>query len=388
MRFLMKYGIFLTVLLALKATATPLLIPEPPQIAAKSYILMDAYSGEVLVEKNADERLDPASLTKLMTSYVADYELREGNIQRNDQVKVSVRAWAQNFPGSSVMFLEPGKDVPLEALLKGVAISSGNDATVALAEHIAGSERAFVDLMNQHARLLGLENTQFANPHGLTHNEHYTSARDMAKLATAIIMDFPDEYGIYAEKEFTYNGIRQTNRNRLLWRDATVDGLKTGHTESAGYCLVSSAVRDDMRLVVVVMGTRSDEARFQETQKLLSYGFRYYKTVKLYDKGQIVNQATVWGGQQDQVPLMVTDNVYVTLAKSQQDKLAAEISVDKYIEAAVDKGQVLGDMIIRVGDQVLLKKPVVAQTSVQQGGLFTVLWSKIKLFFIKLVDRG
>lgn len=385
---LLKHGLLLSALFITQlAVAAPLLIPDPPAIAAKSYIMIDANSGKVLVQNNADERLDPASLTKLMTSYVADYELREGNINLDDSVQITTNAWAQNFPGSSVMFLEPGTEVELEKLLKGIAISSGNDATVALAEHVAGSEKAFVDLMNQHAALLGLENTRFANPHGLTHSDHFTSARDMALLAQAIIREFPEEYAIYAEKEFTYNGIRQSNRNRLLWRDPSVDGLKTGHTESAGFCLVSSAVRDDMRLIVVVMGTRSDEARFQETQKLLSYGFRYYTTRKLYDKGQVVNQARVWGGVADQVPLMVTDTVYVTLPKSQADELTAEIAVDKYIEAAVEKGQVLGEMVVKAGDQTFLKKPVVAQTSVESGGIFAMLWSKIKLFFVKLLDR-
>lgn len=363
---------------------TPALIPAAPQIAASSYIVMDAYSSEVLVEKNADERLDPASLTKMMTAYVADYEVRQGNIALDDQVRVSTNAWAQNFPGSSVMFLEPNKPVTVEELLKGVTISSGNDATVALAEHIAGSERAFVDLMNQHAQLLGLKNTHFANPHGLTHTDHYTSARDMALLAQAKILHFPEEYKVYAEKEFTYNGIRQTNRNRLLWRDASVDGLKTGHTDKAGFCLVTSAQREDMRLIVVVMGTRSDAARFQETQKLLSYGFRFYKTLKPYSKGQKLATVDIWGGEKDQLDLVVADDVYVTIPRSQEDTLKAELSVDQYIQATVDKGQVLGEVVLQLGDKVLLKQPVVAIETVESGSIFTVLWSKIKLFFIQL----
>src|SRR5690554_1178821 len=227
-------GLFILANISYAAVASaPTLIPAPPQIAAKSYIVLDALSGEVIVEKNADERLDPASLTKLMTAYVAAYELREGNIALDDQVQVSTNAWAQKFPGSSVMFLEPGKPVTVEQLIKGVDIASGNDATIALAEHIAGSAAAFVDLMNQHSQLLGLKNTHFENPHGLTSKEHYSSARDMALLARAQIMEFPEGYKTYAQKEFTYNGIRQPNRNRLLWRDASVDGLKTGHTAAA-----------------------------------------------------------------------------------------------------------------------------------------------------------
>lgn len=363
---------------------TPNLIPAPPQIAASSFIVMDAFSGEVIVEQNADQRLDPASLTKMMTSYVADYELRQGNIRLDDEVLISTNAWAQNFPGSSVMFLQSGKTVSVENLLKGVTISSGNDATVALAEHIAGSELAFVDIMNQHAKLLGMTNTHFANPHGLTFENHYTSARDMAILAQAKILHFPEEYKIYSEKEFTYNGIRQPNRNRLLWRDPSVDGLKTGHTEKAGYCLVSSAIRDGMRLIVVVMGTRSDEARFQETQKLLAYGFRYYKTIKPYNKGQHIATVDIWGGKKKQVNAIIADDVYVTIARNQEENVKAELALNKYIQAGVSKGQVLGEITLTVDDKVLLKQAVVAAEDVEKGGFFTVLFSKIKLFFSKL----
>lgn len=366
--------------------SAPTLIPAPPQIAAKSYIVLDALSGEVIVEKNADERLDPASLTKMMTAYVAEYELRDGNIALNDQVQVSTNAWAQNFPGSSVMFLEPGKPVTVEQLIKGVDIASGNDATIALAEHIAGSAGAFVDLMNQHSQLLGLKNTHFENPHGLTSKEHYSSARDMALLARAQIMEFPEGYKTYGEKEFTYNGIRQPNRNRLLWRDASVDGLKTGHTDAAGYCLVASALRDDMRLIVVVMGTHSDEARFQETQKLFSFGFRFYKTVKLYNKGQELAKVAVWGGDKKELGVLVAEDVFVTVPRSQEDALAADLSLDKYIQAEVKKGQSLGELQIKLNDTVLLKRAVIASETVEKGSFLNVLWSKVKLFFVQLME--
>lgn len=359
------------------------IIPAPPQIAASSYILMDAYSGDVLIEHNADERLDPASLTKLMTTYIADYELEQGNLALNDNVIVSNNAWAQKFPGSSVMFLEPNKPVTVLELLKGVSISSGNDATVALAEHIAGSESAFVDIMNQHAQLLGLQNTHFENPHGLTSEAHYSSARDMALLAKAIIIQFPENYKIHAEKEFTYNGIRQTNRNRLLWRDPDVDGLKTGHTSKAGYCLVASAKRQDMRLIAVVMGSKSDEARFQETQKLFSYGFRYYHTSKHFSKGDIVNQVKVWGGEQETLDVKVADDVYITIPRALQKDLKADLSLDKYIQAHIDKEQVLGEMQLKLGDKVIASYPLVAAQTIKKGSFFTVLSSKVKLFFIQ-----
>ncbi len=363
---------------------TPSLIPAPPQIAATSYILIDANSGKVIVENKSEERLAPASLTKIMTAYVANYELQEGNIRMDDQVVVSNNAWAQKFPGSSVMFLEPGKPVTVEQLLKGVDIASGNDATVALAEHIAGSERAFVDLMNQHAQLLGLKNSHFVNPHGLTHDDHYSSAKDMATLAQAVIRDYPEGYKIYAEKEFVYNNIRQPNRNRLLWRDSTIDGLKTGHTDKAGYCLVASAVRDDMRLIAVVMGTRSDEARFQETQKLFSYGYRFYKTVHVHPKTRELAQLQVWGGQQDTVGVLVNKDIYVTVPRAQENALKIDLELDKFLEAGVVKGQVVGELLVKLGDEVIERHSVIAAETVEKGGIFTVLWSKVRLLIAKI----
>lgn len=363
---------------------TPSLMPAPPQIAATSYILIDANSGKVIVENKSEERLAPASLTKIMTAYVANYELQEGNIRMDDQVVVSNNAWAQKFPGSSVMFLEPGKPVTVEQLLKGVDIASGNDATVALAEHIAGSERAFVDLMNQHAQLLGLKNSHFVNPHGLTHDDHYSSAKDMATLAQAVIRDYPEGYKIYAEKEFVYNNIRQPNRNRLLWRDSTIDGLKTGHTDKAGYCLVASAVRDDMRLIAVVMGTRSDEARFQETQKLFSYGYRFYKTVHVHPKARKLAELQVWGGKQDTVGVLANKDIYVTVPRAQESALKMDLELDKFLEAGVVKGQVVGELLVKLGDDVIERHPVIAAETVEKGGIFTVLWSKVRLLIAKI----
>ncbi|CAA0124241.1 D-alanyl-D-alanine carboxypeptidase DacC [BD1-7 clade bacterium] len=369
------------------AVAAPALIPAPPAIAAKGYLLMDANSGTVLVEKNADERLEPASLTKMMTSYVADYELAQGNIALDDITTVSKNAWAKNFPGSSLMFLEVGKKVSVENLLKGVIISSGNDATVALAEHIAGSTSAFTDIMNQHAELLGMFDTQFRNPHGLPKEGHYTTARDMATLGRAIIRDFPAQYGYYSQKSYTFNGIKQLNRNKLLWRDDSVDGLKTGHTSRAGYCLVASAKKDDMRLIAVVMGAKSEESRAREAQKLLSYGFRYYKTLKLYDEGEMVQKVKVWAGDKEELALVTEDDVYITVPRAQKDDVDARMEIDQFIEAPVEAGKTYGELVIGVGeDEPLMKVPLVASSTVESGGFVQVIWDKIQLFFYQMLE--
>jgi len=265
-------------LLAWPAASAPIM-PPPPEVAAEAWILIDATTGYVIAEQNADDRMAPASLTKLMTSYVLSYELAQGRVKLDDQVLVSENAWAQNplFVGSSLMWIEAGKTVSVEDLHRGIVISSGNDATVAIAEHLGGGEAAFADMMNGHAKALGMQNSHFANSHGLPNPEHYTTARDLALLADALITDFPDEYGLYKEREFTYNNIRQYNRNTLLAEDATVDGLKTGHTEEAGYCLVASAKRQGMRLISVVMGADSRRSRADQTRKPPNYGFRNYE---------------------------------------------------------------------------------------------------------------
>lgn len=369
-----------------QAFAAPALIPSAPKIAAKGYILVDADSGRVIIEQNADERLEPASLTKMMTSYVADYELAQGNIAMDDITTVSKKAWAKNYPGSSLMFLEVGKKVNVEDLLRGVIISSGNDASVALAEHVAGSTSAFADIMNQHAKLLGMSGSHFVNPHGLPSPDHYSTARDMAILARAAIKDFPEQYKIYSEKYFTYNNIKQTNRNSLLWRDPSVDGLKTGHTDSAGYCLVSSAKKDNMRLIAVVMGANTMESRLRESQKLLSFGFRYYQTVNLYELGEVLDQATIYGGATEVLNIVAPQAVYVTVPRSQVEDLKAELVLDKYIESPINKGQTLGKLIITLGDDTQLEQDVVAERDVEKGGFIGRLWDKLKLFVMRLLE--
>ncbi|APX94946.1 serine-type D-Ala-D-Ala carboxypeptidase [Halomonas sp. 1513] len=353
------------------------MIPSPPQLAAKSWFLMDADSGEVLVEHNADERLPPASLTKLMTAYLVERELDRGNIGMDDMVRVSENAWRT---GGSKMFIEVDTEVSIRDLLYGIIISSGNDASVAVAEHLAGGEQPFADLMNQHAQRLGLHNTSFANSTGLPDPEQYSSARDMALLSQYIINDYPEHYAIYAERYFDFNDIRQPNRNRLLWRDATVDGLKTGWTTEAGYGLVASAKRDDMRLISVVMGTNSEEARAQETQKLFSYGFRYFETLNLYEAGSVLETPRIWGGAENQVRVGVDSDVKMTVPRGRSDELTARLNLRGDITAPVAAGDQLGTLEVKLGDEVLGERPLVALENVEQGGIFKRVFDMVRQF--------
>jgi D-alanyl-D-alanine carboxypeptidase (penicillin-binding protein 5/6) len=382
----MLFGLLLFVSKALaQATPTPTpqtMIPAPPQIAAKSWILMDADSGRVLVEHNADERLPPASLTKLMTAYLVERELDRGNINLDDKVRVSENAWRT---GGSKMFIEVNTEVSIRDLLYGIIISSGNDASVAVAEHLAGGEAPFADLMNQHATRLGLHNTSFANSTGLPHPEQYSSARDMALLSQYIINDYPEHYAVYAEKYFTYNDIRQPNRNRLLWRDPTVDGLKTGWTTEAGYGLVASAKRDGMRLISVVMGTSSEESRAQETQKLLSYGFRYYETLKLYDQGAVLNSPRIWGGEKNELRVGVDRDVAMTLPRARNEELHARLDIRQDLSAPINLGDRVGTLEVRLGDEVVGEHPLVALETIEEGGLFKRLFDQVRRFFSNLL---
>lgn len=368
---------FIALLMPLGVSADSL-IAKPPQIAASGYILMDAASGQVLVAHNADEQLPPASLTKMMTAYVADHELERGNINLKDQVLVSVKAWRT---GGSRMFIREGTSVSVEELLKGIIIASGNDASVALAEHIAGSEDSFADLMNRHADRLGMHTTRFRNATGLPADGHFSSARDMATLALAIINDFPEHYSLYAEKSYTYNNITQQNRNLLLWRDASVDGLKTGHTEEAGYCLVASAKQGNQRLISVVMGTDSEQARAVETQKLLTWGFRFFETYHAYSAGDVLSQVRVWMGKSNQLDVGPLSDLVMTIPRDSQKDLKAEMKVHPDIRAPIRKGDTLGNVVITLNDEVLLDRPLVALNDVEQAGFFKRLWHSIQLFF-------
>ena len=359
------------------------LIPPAPTVAASSYLLIDADSGKVLTEHNADTPLPPASLTKMMTSYIASMEILKGQLREEDEVLVSEKAWLM---GGSKMFIEVGNRVRVIDLLRGVIIQSGNDASVALAEHIAGSEESFADLMNSHARRLGMNNTHFENATGLPGENHVSSARDMAIMVKAIIEDDPQHYAIYKEKEFVWNGIRQPNRNLMLWRDNTVDGLKTGHTDEAGYCLVASAKRDGMRLISVVMGTASEQARAAETQKLLTWGFRFFETRHFYQPDQVVSTARVWAGAQNQVGVGLAEGLVLTLPKGQADKLEATVTLDSTIKAPIARGDVLGQVEVKLGEEVVHTGPLVALADVESAGLFGRLWDSIRLFFYGLFN--
>ena len=356
-----------SVLFSSLLSAAPAIIPAPPQIAASGYLLIDADSGKVIVENNADEQLPPASLTKLMTSYVLSYDLKNNpDISNDDAVLISKRAWAQNpvFAGSSLMWIEVGKRVP---------------------EHLAGSESAFADVMNQHASILGMENTNFVNAHGLPHPDHYTTARDLATLSQAILR-FPESYALYSQHDYTFNNIRTTNRNRLLFKDPSVDGLKTGHTQEAGYCLVASAKRNDMRLISVVMGAKSESARERETQKLLSYGFRYFETHQLYNEGTKLSDAKVWAGAEDNLQLGVNRDIHLTIPRGKHDAITAVLNIDETIKAPVTKGKVYGELLVTLDGETLLQEPLVALQAVEEGGLFKRLWDGIVLFFKSLIQ--
>lgn len=372
---------FLSLLFSLSLSASPALIPSAPQVSASSYILMDAKSGDILIQEDSHKRLPPASLTKMMTAYIVEHEVTEGRINLYDEVPVSVKAWKT---GGSKMFIKEGTKVVLEDLLKGVIIQSGNDASVALAEYVAGSESAFSDIMNQQAKLLGMKNSHFENATGLPSENHYSTAYDLALLARATINNFPEQYKLYAEKYFTYNNIRQPNRNRLLWRDKSVDGLKTGHTEEAGYCLVASAEREGMRLISVVMGTNSENARAQESQKLLNYGFRYYETHELYSAGKSLIESPVWLGLTDNVQLGLSKSVVLTIPRGQKEQLKAELLVDPVVKAPLSVGQKIGQLEVSLKGEILVSEPLVALEPVPEAGFFNRLWDSIKLFFIGL----
>ena len=359
-----------------QAAAKP--IPDPPAIEATSYFLIDFDSGRVLAEKDPDKPIEPASITKLMTAYLVDKAIADGDIALDERVTISEKAWRMQ---GSKMFVEVGKQVLVEDLLKGLVIQSGNDASVALAEHVAGSEEAFVGYMNHQANLLGMRNTKFTNATGWPDQDHYSSARDIALLTRAVIRDFPETYRLYREKEYTFNDIRQFNRNRLLWRDPTVDGVKTGHTETAGWCLVASAQRGDMRLISVVIGTESDKARTQASQALLNYGYRFYETHRLYRAEDILKTARIWYGEREQVPMGVGKDIYITIPRGRYRDLDASMEIDGEIAAPVERGQALGQVNIRLDDELIVSEPIVAMQAVAEGSLFTRALDSIKLMF-------
>ena len=355
-----------------------MIIPEAPQLAASAYILVDASTGSIIVEHNADQQLPPASLTKMMSSYLVADAIEKGQIGEDAMVPISVKAWKM---GGSRMFVKEGTEVPVIDLLRGVIVQSGNDATVALAEYVSGSEDAFVNLMNDTAARLGMAATHYENSTGWPAEGHLTTAKDLAILARAIIKDHPRHYEIYSEKYFHYNSIRQPNRNLLLFRDPSVDGLKTGHTDAAGYCLVASGKRESTRLIAAVMGTNSESARANETQKLLEYGFRYYKTTPLYQAGQELSVQRVWAGKTDKVRLGLGKDITLTLPMGREQGMQAAMQVNETIKAPITAGQELGTLTVTLDGQTIVSQPIVALEAVEQAGFFARLWDNIKLFF-------
>ncbi len=359
-------------------------IPAPPSIAATSHILIDYNSGKVLAENNADAKLAPASLTKILTVYVVFKEIKNGHLHLDDKVTISQNAWKTS---GSKMFVKVNDQVKVEDLLKGVIIQSGNDASVALAEHVAGNEATFAELMNQHAARLGMVNSHFENSDGLPSDGHYTTARDLTIITTALIKEFPEFYPWFSQKEFTYNKITQQNRNLLLGRDETVDGVKTGHTDEAGYCLVASALRNGMRLISVVMGTESMIVRANENQALINYGFRFFESHRLYEGKKVIQETRIWKGETETLPLGLADDLFVTIPRSRYNDLAASVNVDKQILAPVKAGVKLGTVTVKLKDAVIATKDLVALKDVEKGGIFRRLYDSV-LMMIKKNDAN
>ncbi|CAG0906969.1 unnamed protein product, partial [Cyprideis torosa] len=364
------------------AAARP--IPKPPALQASGYLLADFNSGAILAEDNAHQQIEPASITKIMTAYVVYRALAEGSISESDQVLVSKKAWQME---GSRMFIEVDTQVGVADLLKGLAIQSGNDAAVALAEHVAGSEEGMVVLMNRQAQRLGMTESYFANVTGLPAEGHVMSATDIMILVKALITEFPDRYKLYSEKSFKYNEIKQDNRNRLLWLDKSVDGVKTGHTESAGYCLVSSAEREGMRLIAVVLGTQSDNARTSQSRTLINYGYRFYETRRLYPADESLADARVWKGQADNVKLGLEKDLYVTFPRGQYDQLDAKLDRQRIIEAPIPVGASLGEVTVSLDDEVLTSRPLIAMQGVEEGGFFRNIVDSVLLCIAYLNGR-
>lgn len=376
------FGLLVTLFQA-NAENAEISTPPPPNIEAKAYILQDYHTGKVLAENNADARLAPASLTKIMTVYVVFKEISNGHLHLDDLATISEKAWKTS---GSRMFLELGIQVKVEDLLKGVIIQSGNDASVALAEHVAGNEATFADMMNQHAVRLGMTNSHFKNSDGLPVEDHYTSARDLATLTAALIKEFPDFYLWFSQKEFTFNKITQQNRNTLLSRDESVDGVKTGFTDDAGYCLVASAIREDMRLISVVLGAKNAKARANENQTLLNYGFRFYESHRLYQGKTPLNEARIWKGASKTIPLGVAEDIYATIPRRQYKDLKAVITVDKKITAPVAEGAKLGSVKVTLNDAVIVDKDLIALKAVDKGNIFQRLYDSALLMIEKPED--
>jgi len=380
---LLFIGLLITLFQANAEETAEIATPPAPTIAAAAYILQDYHTGKVLAENNADAKLAPASLTKIMTVYVVFRELGNGHLHLEDMATISEKAWKTS---GSRMFVELGNQVKVEDLLKGVIIQSGNDASVALAEHVAGNEATFADMMNQHATRLGMTNSHFKNSDGLPMDDHYTSARDLAILTTALIREFPDWYRWFSQKEFTYNKITQHNRNQLLSRDESVDGVKTGFTDDAGYCLVASALREDMRLISVVLGAKSANARANENQTLLNYGFRFFESHRLYEGKKPLDEARIWKGADKKIPLGLAEDLYATIPRRLYKDLKAVITVDKKITAPVKEGTKLGSVKVTLKDELITDKDLMALKTIDQGNIIQRLSDSVMMMMEKPED--
>ncbi len=369
----------LVLLLAVNAYATELRpVPSPPIIGATSYLMIDASTGQELASLKPDTPVPPASLTKLMTEYVVFSALRDGQIRLDDQVTISEKAWRMQ---GSRMFIEVGKKVSVEDLLMGVIVQSGNDASVALAEHVAGSESVFAELMNQYARALGMTSTNFVNATGWPDENHYTTARDLSLLARAMIRDFPEHYERHSVREFQWGDIKQRNRNALLWRDESVDGLKTGHTEEAGYCLVASAKRNGMRIISVVLGTSSEKSRIDGSQALLNFGFRFFETRLLYKAGEQITQARIWKSANEFTPLGVVDDLYITVPRGTYDNLESTLDIPAIITAPVAEGQPLAELKVTLHGTDVVRQPLRALADNPSGSFWRRTVDGVKLWF-------
>lgn len=353
-------------------------LPTAPDIDVSSFLLVDFHSGAELAAKNQDKRVEPASITKLMTAYIIYGELEKGNITFADNILISEKAWKMK---GSRMFVEAGKKVPLKRMLSGLIIQSGNDAAIALAEHIAGSEEAFVAKMNAQAHAMKMNSTHYTNVTGWPNKDHYTTARDIVTLTRALIRDFPEQYKLHSIKSYSYNGIKQYNRNKLLWRDKTVDGVKTGHTDSAGYCLVASSARDGMRLISVVLGAKDEKSRADHSQELLEFGFRFFETHKLYDGGSVLAESRVWKGIKNTVPAGILDDLYVTVQKDHFNKLTGLMELNKSIDAPIKRGDFIGTAFIKDEDIIVKEVPLLALDSVEAGGFWSKVTDSVKKLF-------
>ena len=379
MKKLIKLPFFITLLLSISVNllySEESFIPKPPSLNASNYILIDSISGRILAENGADERIEPASITKIMTGYIAVDQIAKGFINLEDEVLISENCWRK---GGSKMFIKEGTRVLLSDLIKGMVIQSGNDASCAIAEHVAVSEEGFVELMQFYTKEMGMENTQFKNVSGWPHPEHFSTARDLANLTKILIDRYPDHYALYKEKYFTFNEIKQRNRNSLLWQDESIDGVKTGHTESAGYCLVSSGIRNDTRLIAVTLRSATEKSRLTDNRRLLDYGFRYYRTKKVLETDSSLVNEQVWGGEEDSINLSAAQELYLTLSPRDFPRVEPQIKLNDYLQAPIERGQVVGQIDLILDGDSLASVDLIAMQDISALGFFGRAWSNIKL---------